>query len=204
MPFRTASASLASLTSAAESGTKVGIFGFENFKKNSFEQLCINIANEQIQFYFKQHIFALEQMEYKSEGVDASLVEYEDNRPILDIFLQKPMGLLFLLDEESRFPQATDQTLVDTFEDNLHYKYYWRPKRLVQREQVSGEEPRYSPCRHRCGSENIREQTSAAAVFKSINKNRKSGHFQGESHCCLKVTATPAQLRTPQGELSLP
>lgn len=51
-------------------------------------------------------------MEYQSEAIDASLVEYEDNRPILDMFLQKPMGLLSLLDEESRFPQATDQTLV--------------------------------------------------------------------------------------------
>uniref|UniRef100_A0A3B4E5A8 non-specific serine/threonine protein kinase n=1 Tax=Pygocentrus nattereri TaxID=42514 RepID=A0A3B4E5A8_PYGNA len=118
---------------ASESGMNVGIldiFGFENFKKNSFEQLCINIANEQIQFYFNQHIFALEQIEYQSEGVDASLVEYEDNRPILDMFLQKPMGLLSLLDEESRFPQATDQTLVDKFEDNLRYKYFWRPKRV--------------------------------------------------------------------------
>uniref|UniRef100_A0A672T815 non-specific serine/threonine protein kinase n=1 Tax=Sinocyclocheilus grahami TaxID=75366 RepID=A0A672T815_SINGR len=118
---------------AAESGMNVGIldiFGFENFKKNSFEQLCINIANEQIQFYFNQHIFALEQIEYQSEGVDASLVEYEDNRPILDMFLQKPMGLLSLLDEESRFPQATDQTLVDKFQDNLRNKYFWTPKRV--------------------------------------------------------------------------
>uniref|UniRef100_A0A6Q2X6W7 Myosin IIIB n=1 Tax=Esox lucius TaxID=8010 RepID=A0A6Q2X6W7_ESOLU len=121
------------LLHVAESGMNVGIldiFGFENFKRNSFEQLCINIANEQIQFYFNQHIFALEQMEYQREGVDASLVEYEDNRPILDMFLQKPMGLLSLLDEESRFPQATDQTLVDKFEDNLRYKYFWRPKRV--------------------------------------------------------------------------
>ncbi|XP_061580454.1 myosin-IIIb isoform X1 [Cololabis saira] len=118
---------------AAESCMNVGIldiFGFENFKKNSFEQLCINIANEQIQFYFNQHIFALEQIEYQSEGVDASLVEYEDNRPILDMFLQKPMGLLSLLDEESRFPQASDQTLVDKFEDNLRCKYFWIPKRV--------------------------------------------------------------------------
>ncbi|XP_059417300.1 myosin-IIIb [Carassius carassius] len=118
---------------AAESGMNVGIldiFGFENFKKNSFEQLCINIANEQIQFYFNQHIFALEQIEYQSEGVDASLVQYEDNRPILDMFLQKPMGLLSLLDEESRFPQATDQTLVDKFQDNLRNKYFWTPKRV--------------------------------------------------------------------------
>lgn len=58
-------------------------------------------------------------MEYQSEGVDASLVEYEDNRPILDMFLQKPMGLLSLLDEESRFPQATDQTLVGKTVNNL-------------------------------------------------------------------------------------
>ncbi|NXJ53730.1 MYO3B protein, partial [Spizaetus tyrannus] len=115
----------------AENGMNVGIldiFGFENFARNSFEQLCINIANEQIQFYFNQHIFALEQMEYRSEGIDATTVEYEDNRPLLDMFLQKPMGLLSLLDEESRFPQATDLTLVDKFEDNLRCKYFWRPK----------------------------------------------------------------------------
>ncbi|XP_045416245.1 myosin-IIIb [Lemur catta] len=104
------------------------IFGFENFQRNSFEQLCINIANEQIQYYFNQRVFALEQMEYQNEGIDAVLVEYEDNRPLLDMFLQKPLGLLALLDEESRFPQATDQTLVDKFEDNLRCKYFWRPK----------------------------------------------------------------------------
>uniref|UniRef100_A0ACB8G0M2 Myosin-IIIb n=1 Tax=Sphaerodactylus townsendi TaxID=933632 RepID=A0ACB8G0M2_9SAUR len=124
----------------AHRGMNVGIldiFGFENFTRNSFEQLCINIANEQIQFYFNQHIFALEQIsdllvqvgsEYQNEGIDAPIIEYEDNRPLLDMFLQKPMGLLSLLDEESRFPQATDLTLVDKFEDNLRCKYFWRPK----------------------------------------------------------------------------
>ncbi|KAM6953389.1 myosin-IIIa [Aplochiton taeniatus] len=119
------------------------IFGFENFKKNSFEQLCINIANEQIQFYFNQHIFAWEQDEYLNEEVDARLIEYEDNRPLLDLFLQKPMGMLSLLDEESRFPQATDQSLVgkseplptphppqEKFEVNLKTKNFWRPKRV--------------------------------------------------------------------------
>ncbi|MEQ2173886.1 hypothetical protein GOODEAATRI_002155 [Goodea atripinnis] len=106
-----------------DKGLNIGIldiFGFENFKKNSFEQLCINLANEQIQFYFNQHIFAWEQRfspsdqdEYLNEEVDARMIEYEDNRSLLDLFLQKPMGLLSLLDEESRFPQATDQTLVE-------------------------------------------------------------------------------------------
>ncbi|KFQ89270.1 Myosin-IIIa, partial [Phoenicopterus ruber ruber] len=70
------------------------------------------------------------QNEYLYEGVDARVIEYEDNRPLLDMFLQKPMGLLSLLDEESRFPQATDQTLVEKFEDNLKSKYFWRPKRV--------------------------------------------------------------------------
>ncbi|XP_051006852.1 myosin-IIIa [Acomys russatus] len=106
------------------------IFGFENFKKNSFEQLCINIANEQIQYYFNQHVFAWEQNEYLNEDVDARVIEYEDNRPLLDMFLQKPMGLLSLLDEESRFPKATDQTLIEKFEDNLKSPYFWRPKRV--------------------------------------------------------------------------
>ncbi|XP_069047374.1 myosin-IIIa isoform X4 [Lepisosteus oculatus] len=119
--------------SEEDNGLNIGIldiFGFENFKRNSFEQLCINIANEQIQFYFNQHIFAWEQNEYLNEDVDARLIEYEDNRPLLDMFLQKPMGLLSLLDEESRFPQATDQTLIEKFEDNLQSKNFWRPKRV--------------------------------------------------------------------------
>ncbi|XP_076147278.1 myosin-IIIa [Alosa pseudoharengus] len=116
-----------------DKGLNIGIldiFGFENFKKNSFEQLCINIANEQIQFYFNQHIFAWEQDEYLNEAVDARVIEYEDNRPLLDLFLQKPMGMLSLLDEESRFPRATDQTLVEKFEGNLKSKNFWRPKRV--------------------------------------------------------------------------
>uniref|UniRef100_A0A8C1YQB3 non-specific serine/threonine protein kinase n=1 Tax=Cyprinus carpio TaxID=7962 RepID=A0A8C1YQB3_CYPCA len=84
----------------------------------------------QIMFGSSLCLYVFVQIEYQSEGVDASLVEYEDNRPILDMFLQKPMGLLSLLDEESRFPQATDQTLVDKFQDNLRNKYFWTPKRV--------------------------------------------------------------------------
>uniref|UniRef100_A0A672SJM0 non-specific serine/threonine protein kinase n=1 Tax=Sinocyclocheilus grahami TaxID=75366 RepID=A0A672SJM0_SINGR len=89
-----------------------------------FECLCIGVNGNERKWKFQKLI------EYQSEGVDASLVEYEDNRPILDMFLQKPMGLLSLLDEESRFPQATDQTLVDKFQDNLRNKYFWTPKRV--------------------------------------------------------------------------
>uniref|UniRef100_UPI00358F29BB myosin-IIIa n=1 Tax=Myxine glutinosa TaxID=7769 RepID=UPI00358F29BB len=106
------------------------IFGFENFRKNSFEQLCINITNEQLQFHFNQHVFTFEQTEYTKEGLFTQPIEFENNQPLLDLLLSRPLGLLSLLDEESRFPQATGGTLVDKFEDNLKSKYFWRPKRL--------------------------------------------------------------------------
>ncbi|KAK4296506.1 hypothetical protein Pmani_030996 [Petrolisthes manimaculis] len=104
------------------------IFGFENFELNSFEQLCINIANEQIQYFFNQHIFTWEQQEYMSEGIEVDIIEFADNRPVLDMFLAKPMGLLALLDEESRFPKATDQSLVEKFHSNIKSPYYIKPK----------------------------------------------------------------------------
>ncbi|XP_069361962.1 myosin-IIIb-like isoform X2 [Maniola hyperantus] len=104
------------------------IFGFENFARNSFEQLCINIANEQIQYYFNQHIFTWEQQEYMAEGVPVDLVEFSDNRPVLDMLLSRPMGLLALLDEESRFPRSSDRSLIEKFHRNIKSKYYVRPK----------------------------------------------------------------------------
>ncbi|XP_013176841.1 PREDICTED: myosin-IIIb-like isoform X2 [Papilio xuthus] len=104
------------------------IFGFENFQNNSFEQLCINIANEQIQYYFNQHIFTWEQQEYMAEGIPVDLVEFSDNRPVLDMLLSRPMGLLALLDEESRFPRSTDRSLIEKFHNNIKSKYYVRPK----------------------------------------------------------------------------
>lgn len=101
------------------------IFGFENFPRNSFEQLCINIANEQIQYYFNQHIFTWEQQEYMAEGIPVDLVEFSDNRPVLDMLLSRPLGLLALLDEESRFPRATDQTFIRELAQHFFFLYFY-------------------------------------------------------------------------------
>ncbi|KAK7163376.1 hypothetical protein R3I93_007433 [Phoxinus phoxinus] len=91
------------------------IFGFEDFKINSFEQFCINYANEQLQYYCNQRIFTLEQEEYMAEGITWHTVDYPDNIGCISLFSKKPTGLFYLLDEESNFPQATDSTLLEKF-----------------------------------------------------------------------------------------
>ncbi|XP_055555748.1 unconventional myosin-VIIa-like [Falco cherrug] len=102
------------------------IFGFENFAVNSFEQLCINLANEQLQHFFNHHIFQLEQAAYKEEELPWENITFSNNEPILNLLLAKPLGLLSLLDEQSAFPQATDKTFVDklnnSFKGNVHFQ----------------------------------------------------------------------------------
>ncbi|KAM7415035.1 hypothetical protein PAMA_019725 [Pampus argenteus] len=91
------------------------IFGFEDYENNSFEQFCINFANERLQHYFNQHIFKLEQEEYRAEGITWHNIEYIDNSGCLNLISKKPTALFHLLDEECNFPQASNQTLLDKF-----------------------------------------------------------------------------------------
>ncbi|CAL8243937.1 unnamed protein product [Lota lota] len=91
------------------------IFGFEDYENNSFEQFCINFANERLQHYFNQHIFKLEQEEYRAEGITWHNIDYIDNSGCINLISKKPTALLHLLDEECNFPQASNQTLLDKF-----------------------------------------------------------------------------------------
>ncbi|KAL0637012.1 Myosin type-2 heavy chain 1 [Maublancomyces gigas] len=94
------------------------IYGFEHFKRNSFEQFCINYANEKLQQEFNQHVFKLEQEEYAREQINWAYIEFSDNRPCIDL-IEGKLGVLSLLDEESRLPAGTD----DSFVNKLHHNF---------------------------------------------------------------------------------
>ncbi|EPS68761.1 hypothetical protein M569_06006, partial [Genlisea aurea] len=95
------------------------IYGFESFERNSFEQFCINYANERLQQHFNRHLFKLEQEEYLQDGIDWAKVDFEDNQDCLNLFEKKPLGLLSLLDEESTFPNGTDLTFANKLKQHL-------------------------------------------------------------------------------------
>ncbi|XP_029165977.1 unconventional myosin-IXa-like isoform X3 [Nylanderia fulva] len=115
-------------------GNSIGvldIFGFEDFKTcNSFEQLCINYANEQLQHYFNQHVFQYEQREYRKQGIRWTDIGYSDNSGCLNLIEGKPNGLLCLLDDQCNFPGATNETLLQKF-NTVHKEnqFYEAPQR---------------------------------------------------------------------------
>ena len=82
------------------------IFGFENFDTNSFEQFCINFANENLQQFFVQHIFKMEQEEYNHEAINWQHIEFVDNQEALDLIAVRPLNIMALVDEESKFPKV--------------------------------------------------------------------------------------------------
>ncbi|KAK9768222.1 Myosin type-2 heavy chain 1 [Basidiobolus ranarum] len=107
------------------------IYGFEHFVKNSFEQFCINYANEKLQQEFNKHVFKLEQEEYVREQINWQFIEFSDNQPCIEL-IEGRMGILSLLDEESRLPSGTDQTyatkLHQQFGTPAYKDYFAKPK----------------------------------------------------------------------------
>jgi len=95
------------------------IAGFEIFDYNGFEQICINFANEKLQQFFNQHMFTLEQEEYVREGLNWANVDFGMDLQKCITMFEKPMGLLAILEEESLFPKATDQSFAAKLHENL-------------------------------------------------------------------------------------
>ncbi|KAI8145900.1 P-loop containing nucleoside triphosphate hydrolase protein [Fennellomyces sp. T-0311] len=108
------------------------IYGFEHFKKNSFEQFCINYANEKLQQQFNQHVFKLEQEEYIRENIDWTFIDFSDNQKCIEM-IEAKMGILSLLDEESRLPSGSDQGFCNKLYSNFgtpNYQNYFKKPRF--------------------------------------------------------------------------
>ncbi|KAG8145803.1 hypothetical protein E2320_012291 [Naja naja] len=105
------------------------IYGFEDLGFNSFEQLCINYANEYLQYLFNKIVFKEEQEEYIREQIEWREIAFTDNQPCIELISQRPHGILKILNDQSSFPQATDHT----FLQKCHYHHgsnplYSKPK----------------------------------------------------------------------------
>ncbi|KAK0410838.1 hypothetical protein QR680_005352 [Steinernema hermaphroditum] len=93
------------------------IAGFEIFDLNSFEQLWINFVNERLQQFFNHHMFVLEQEEYQREGIKWEFIDFGLDLQACIELIEKPLGIISMLDEECIVPKATDMTLAQKLND---------------------------------------------------------------------------------------
>ncbi|XP_054455421.1 unconventional myosin-XV [Anoplopoma fimbria] len=107
----------------------VDIYGFEDLGVNSFEQLCINFANEQLQHFVNKAVISQEQEEYSAEQIQWYPMPLKNFHSCLELISSRPHGILRILDDQTCLPQATDHT----FLQKCHYHhgnspYYAKPK----------------------------------------------------------------------------
>eukprot|EP01006_Ploeotia_vitrea_P036084 TRINITY_DN65964_c1_g2_i4.p1 TRINITY_DN65964_c1_g2~~TRINITY_DN65964_c1_g2_i4.p1 ORF type:complete len:1194 (+),score=255.37 TRINITY_DN65964_c1_g2_i4:390-3584(+) len=107
------------------------IFGFEHFQLNSFEQLCINLANETLQHHYNTYIFNKDMDECRAEGVDVTMIEFPDNTPCLKLITDK-MGIIALLDEQCALGKGTDEAFLADVVSNHSKHPFFEKKTLAK------------------------------------------------------------------------
>ena len=94
------------------------IFGFEIFKKNGYEQLCINYTNEILQNIYNKNVLENEQIEYEKEGIDWNYIEYNSNKEILSLFHSR-MSLFGIINEQSILSSGKDKNIYANINKHL-------------------------------------------------------------------------------------
>lgn len=150
-----------SMYKVVESPQLVGvldIFGFEIFEVNRFEQFCINFTNEKMQQHFNEHIFTMEQAEYRNDDIDVAHVAFIDNQECLDMIEKGRESILAMCDDELKVPKCTDDTLLTRLNTSFkNHKYYAVSKR---------KEPKFGVV-HYAGSV---DYTITGFLVKNLNK----------------------------------
>jgi len=174
----------ASIRNDAATDSFIGIldiFGFEHFETNSFEQLCINYANETLQQHFNHYIFKAEQAEYKREGISCEGISFEDNQVCLNLIEGKsPPGILSLLDEACLMPKATDDSFARKCYDNLKPPAAKRGGAAAGASEAKPGNPCFSASSKQVANSQFAVQHYAGSVTYSTagfcDKNRDSIH----------------------------
>ncbi|KAE8581911.1 hypothetical protein XENTR_v10019867 [Xenopus tropicalis] len=124
------------------------IAGFEIFDLNSLEQLCINFTNEKLQQFFNHHMFVLEQEEYKKEGIDWEFIDFGMDLAACIELIEKPMGILSILEEECMFPKATDTS----FKNKLYDQHLGKCKNFEKPKPAKGKAEAHFSLVHYAGT----------------------------------------------------
>jgi myosin heavy subunit len=107
------------------------IYGFQNFESNRFEHFLINYANEAMQRHFNKHLFEVEQEIYSNEGVDWAYINFNDNRPCLELLEggeSTMVGILSTLDDAWGGSLGSSSEKDVKFVGQLHQAFGGTPK----------------------------------------------------------------------------
>lgn len=116
------------LSPSTQSMSSIGvldIYGFEIFESNSFEQFCINYANEKLQQIFIERTLKLEQEEYARENIKWTSIDYFNNKIVCELIESKNSGIIALLNEACLVPKGSDElfhsSIVHQFGNHPHF-----------------------------------------------------------------------------------
>ena len=88
------------------------VFGFEIFPTNSFEQLCINYANEKLHNFFLMRVFDVEIELYKMQNlpIDVKTLSYPDNAKVIELLEKPPTSIFSILESQCKMAKSSTST----------------------------------------------------------------------------------------------